>query len=116
MKLKKGSGYWRVNTFPIGGEFKRLPEDTIIREIITVYHPEKMSIAQFKSLKGCDRIVLLSNGDKAGISSNDMIIDAVCSVCHNTFDCIALDSDITNEEIGKYIRSFNFVCPDCKGG
>ena len=42
------------------------------------------------------------------------IIEAVCSKCHTAFDCIALDSDITNEALGSYIRSFNFVCDTCK--
>ena len=67
---------------------------------------------QVMNLKEGDNFVL--NRAWYTVESITPIIDAVCSVCHNTFDCIALDADITNEELGKYLRSFNFVCDDCK--
>ena len=62
---------------------------------------------QVMNLKEGDNFVL--NRAWYTVESITPIIDAVCSVCHNTFDCIALDADITNDcKMDK-----KPVCPIC---
>uniref|UniRef100_A0A6M3XMH7 Uncharacterized protein n=1 Tax=viral metagenome TaxID=1070528 RepID=A0A6M3XMH7_9ZZZZ len=56
--LPKGEGYWRLNLFPLGGDFRRATTDLAIIAIERTFSPP---------VRGCTHVVQLANGDKAAI-------------------------------------------------
>lgn len=60
-RLMPNYGYWRTNTHPIGGDFRRAGKLGLkIVEVLRRIEP---------SYKGCDLEVRLENGDTAAIDS-----------------------------------------------
>lgn len=63
--LKSGIGYWRLNYYPIGGEFCR---KNIPLEILQIQRDYKKEGIPATACKGCTHQVKLSNGDIAAIN------------------------------------------------
>lgn len=61
--LPAGYGYWKTNSYPIGGCFRRSAVDVSITALIRGIVPP---------FKGCDLEVELENGDTAAINSHHL--------------------------------------------
>ncbi|MHC4271999.1 MAG: hypothetical protein ACYST2_06775 [Planctomycetota bacterium] len=63
-RIKPNHGYWRTNSFPIGGDFHRAGNEGIeIAELIRDIDPP---------YRGCSIEVQLANGDRAAVSSSSI--------------------------------------------
>lgn len=69
--LPKGVGYFRLDNYPLGGDFRRAAEDLEITEIIRTYPINAQTV---KQLHGCTHEVVLSNGHKAAIDIHHLVI------------------------------------------
>ena len=65
MILPAGTGYYLLNRHPLGGDYRRAPQDL---EIVSIErHLTATTPAGYKSLRGCNAIAQLCNGDRAAI-------------------------------------------------
>ena len=62
MKIKKGYGYWKIDKYPIGGDFHRATEDISITNIENI-----------DSFKGVNTIGITEKGDKIAFNKEHTI-------------------------------------------
>ena len=63
--LPAGTGYYRLNCHPLGSDYQRSLQDL---EIVSIErHLAATTPAGYKSLRRCNAIVQLCNGDQAAI-------------------------------------------------
>jgi len=62
MRLKPGAGFWRTNSFAIGGQFRRAGKDgKEIQTIISIFDGRNGHAAPFH---GCNAEAYFTDGDK----------------------------------------------------